>query len=165
MTEPSLSPCASPVVLVLKPNGSLRRCVDYRKVNTVTLAHSYPLLCMYDVIDDLGTAKYVSKLDFLQGYYQISLMERGKTVSALVTPEGLYQFCKLPFGLMNGPSSFQRLINHLTAGMEDVRYYLDDLVVFSRTREEHLVRLRRLFETLDAANLTVNLTKSEFGQA
>ncbi|XP_063586255.1 uncharacterized protein LOC134763618 [Penaeus indicus] len=165
LIRPSLSPWASPVVLVPKTGGPFRLCIDYRKVNAVTVPDSYPLPRMDDIIDDLGKAKYLSKLDLLQGYYQVPLSERAKPISAFVTPTGLYEFTVLPFGMRNAPATFQRLMNFLTAGLEGVRCYLDDLVVWSSSWEDHLIRLRALFSTLAEANLTVNLMKSEFGHA
>jgi len=163
--SPSLSPWASPIVLVPKSGGTYRLCVDYRKVNAVTVADSFPLPRMDDIIDDLGKARHLSKLDLLQGYYQVPLTERARPISAFVTPVGLYEFKVLPFGMRNAPATFQRLMNYLTADLEGVRCYLDDLVIWSESWQEHLVRLRALFSALSAANLTVNLQKSEFGHA
>lgn len=120
---------------------------------------------MDDIIDDIVKARYFSKLDLLQGYYQVTFSERAKTISALVTPTGLYEFTVLPFGIRNAPATFPWLMNFLTADLEGVRCYLDDLVVWSSSWEDHLVRLRALFSTLAEANLTVNLKKSEFGHA
>ncbi|XP_076040903.1 uncharacterized protein LOC143025315 [Oratosquilla oratoria] len=140
-------------------------CVDYRRVNAVTEADGYPLPCIDDVIDDVGSARWVTKLDLLKGYYQVRLTERSRAISAFVTPEGLYEFSVLPFGLRNAPATFQRLMNRLTAGMDGVRCYLDDIVVFGDTWELHLSRLKSLLAVLAANNLTVNLAKSEFGHA
>ncbi|XP_076031965.1 uncharacterized protein LOC143019869 [Oratosquilla oratoria] len=165
IVEPSSSPWASPVVLVPKPDGSMRLCIDYRKLNAVTELDSYPLPRIDDVIDEVGRAQWVTKLDLLQGYYQVRLSERSRAISAFITPEGLYQFTVLPFGLRNAPATFQRLMNIVTAGLVGVRCYLDDLVVFSDSWGEHVDRLRALFAILAAHSLTVNLAKSEFGHA
>ncbi|XP_076065309.1 uncharacterized protein LOC143039317 [Oratosquilla oratoria] len=165
IVEPSSSPWASPVVLVPKPDGSMRLCIDYRKLNAVTEPDSYPLPRIDDVIDEVGRAQWVTKLDLLQGYYQVRLSERSRAISAFITPEGLYQFTVLPFGLRNAPATFQRLMNIVTAGLVGVRCYLDDLVVFSDSWGEHVDRLRALFAVLAAHSLTVNLAKSEFGHA
>ncbi|XP_076030465.1 uncharacterized protein LOC143018769 [Oratosquilla oratoria] len=165
IVQPSHSPWASLVVLVPKQDGSMRLCVDYRRVNAVTEVDGYPLPRIDDVIDDVGSARWVTKLDLLKGYYQVRLTERSRAISAFVTPEGLYEFSVLPFGLRNAPATFQRLMNRLTAGMDGVRCYLDDIVVFGDTWELHLSRLKSLFAVLAANNLTVNLAKSEFGHA
>ncbi|KAK3880561.1 hypothetical protein Pcinc_014957 [Petrolisthes cinctipes] len=165
LIRPSLNPWSSPVVLVPKPGGTYRMCVDYRRVNAVTVPDSYPLPHMDDIIDDLGSARFISKLDLLQGYYQVPLTERAQPISAFATPTGLWEFVVLPFGMRNAPGTFQRLMNHLTAELTGVRVYLDDLVVWSDSWEDHIERLRKLFEVLQGACLTVNLSKSEFGHA
>jgi len=165
MIRPSLSPWASPVVLVPKGEGDYRLCVDYRKVNSVTVADSYPLPRVDDIIDDLGQARYLSKLDLLQGYYQVPLTSRAVPVSSFVTPSGLWEWTVLPFGFRNAPATFQRLMTYITSDLVGVRCYLDDLVVWSETWEDHLIRLRSLFQALSDASLTINLKKSEFGHA
>nr|XP_027227085.1 uncharacterized protein LOC113819048 [Penaeus vannamei] len=96
---------------------------------------------------------------------RVAALTRARPISAFVTPVGLYEFKVLPFGMRNAPATFQRLMNYLTADLEGVRCYLDDLVIWSESWQEHLVRLRALFSALSAANLTVNLQKSEFGHA
>ncbi|XP_076032979.1 uncharacterized protein LOC143020443 [Oratosquilla oratoria] len=165
IVEPSSSPWASPVVLVPKPDGSMRLCIDYRKLNAVTEPDSYPLPRIDDVIDEVGRAQWVTKLDLLQGYSQVRLSERSRAISAFITPEGLYLFTVLPFGLRNAPATFQRLMNIVTAGLVGVHCHLDDLVVFSDSWGEHVDRPRALFAVLAAHSLTVNLAKSEFGHA
>ena len=163
LITPSLSPWASPVVMVPKPDGSLRLCVDYRKVNAMTEADSHPLPRIDDIIDDIAHSKYVSTFDLVQGYHQVALTDRAKPISAFITPDGLFEYSVMPFGLRNAPATFQRLMSHIIQELKGVRCYLDDLVVFSDTWEEHVSRLRSLFEALTTANLTVNLTKSVFG--
>ncbi|XP_076035738.1 uncharacterized protein LOC143021857 [Oratosquilla oratoria] len=148
IVEPSNCSWSFSVVLVPKPDGSMRLCVDYRKVNAVTEPDSYPLPRNVDVIDDVGPAQWVTKLDLLHGYYQVRLSERSRDISAFITPEGLYQFTVLPFGLRNAPATFQRLMNLLTSGLVGVRCYLDILVVFSDSWGEHVDRLRALFAVL-----------------
>ena len=113
----------------------------------------------------MGAAKYVTKLDLLKGYYQIPLTARAQEVSAFVTPSGLYTYNVMSFGLRNAPSSFQRLMNYVTSGLEGCAVYLDDVVTVGDTWALHLSRLAALFERLQAANLTVNLAKCEFAKA
>lgn len=164
MIRPSLSPWASPVVLVPKGQGDYRLCVDYRRVNNVTIPDSYPLPRV-DIIDYIGQARYLSKLDLLQGYYQVPLTSRAIPVSSFVTPSGLWEWTVLPFGLRNAPATFQRLMTYVTSDLVGVRCYLDDLVVWSETWEDHLTRLQSLFQALSDSNLTITLKKSEFGHA
>jgi len=163
--EPSQSNWSSPCLLVPKSDGTYRFCTDYRKVNTVTKSDSYPIPRVEDCIDRIGCAQYVSKIDLLKGYWQVPLTATAKEISAFVTPEGFYQYKVMPFGMKNSPATFQRLINRITENFEGCEAYIDDIVVFGSTWEQHLQRVRELFHRLRAANLTVNLVKSEFGHA
>ena len=160
----SNSPWASPCLLVPKEGGSFRMCTDYRQVNSKTIKDSYPLPRLDDIIDSIGHAKYVTKLDLLKGYYKVELTERARTISAFITPFGLFQYNVMPFGMSNAPSTFQRLIHDIIRDLEGVYAYLDDIVIVGDTWEEHFHRLTLLFEKLTKANLTINLKKSTFGQ-
>ncbi len=153
-----------PVVLVLKPDHTARPYIDFRKVNQVTKADAFPIPLLEDCIDWIGRAEVVSKLDLLKGYWQVPLTPRAKEISAFVTPKGLYLCNVLLFGMKNAPATFQRLMNKLTNGMSSVVTYTDDVVVFSRSWEEHLVNLQELFVKLQEAGLVVNLPKCEFSK-
>ena len=120
-------------VLVPKPDGSFRLCTDFRKLNAITKTDSYPIPRIDDCIDRVGHSSYVSKLDLLKGYWQVPLTEKAKHVSAFVTPNGLYQYQVMPFGMKNAPATFQRLINSLTSDLEGFEGYIDDVVVYSDT--------------------------------
>ena len=159
------SPWASPVVLVPKAGGSYRLCVDYRRVNKLTVPDSYPLPRIDDILDELGAAKYLSKFDLLSGYHQVALTEHTQAISAFITSKGLFEFKRMPFGLCNAPATFQRALNLITGHLQGVQVYLDDVVVYSHSWEEHVCRLHDLFTALDEAQLTINLAKSEFGHA
>lgn len=161
----SFSSWASPSMLVGKSDGSPRFCNDYRKVNKVTKTDSYPLPRMEDCIDLVGSAKFVSKFDLLKGYWQVPLTARAQKISAFVTPFGLYEYTVMSFGLCNAPATFQRLMNMVVAGLEGVAVYLDDVVVFSDTWDDHIKRIGALFCRLAEAHLTVNLAKCEFARA
>ena len=115
--EPSDSPWSSPVVLVAQEGRADRFCVDFRRVNVVTKGDAFPLPRLEDCIDQVGQKKFVTKIDLLKGYFQVPLTERAKEVSAFVTPDGLYQFRVMPFGMKNAPATFQRLMNSLTQGL------------------------------------------------
>ncbi|XP_072178543.1 uncharacterized protein [Diadema setosum] len=155
---------AGPYV-VEKRDGSLRFCTDYRLLNSKTKSDLYPLPRIDDCIDRVGNAKYVSKFDLLKGYWQVPLSERAKELSAFVTPDGFFQYKVMPFGMKNAPATFQRLINTVTSGLVGCEAYLDDIIVYSHTWEDHLLRVRALFDRLTSANLTVNLRKCEFSRA
>ena len=163
--EESESEWSSPCILVPKPDCSFRFCTDFRKVNSVTKSDTYPLPRVDDCIDHVGKAKFVSTFDLLKGYWQVPLTPRAKEVSAFVTPQGLYQYKVLPFGLKNAPASFQRLMNNVLKGMTNVEVYIDDIIVYNDTWKEHMESVRALFNRLSEAKLTVNLAKSQLGKA
>jgi len=164
--EPIQSNWSSPC-LVPKSDGTYRFCTDYRKVYVGTKSDSYPIPRVEDCIDRIGCTQYVhvSKIDIFKGYWQVPLTPMAKEISAFVTPEGFYQYKVMPFIMKNSPAAFQRLINWITENFESCEAYIDDIVVFGSTWEQHLQRVRELFCRLRADNLTVNLVKSEFGHA
>ena len=163
--EPSKSNWSSPCILVPKPDGTYRMCTDYRKVNNATKTDTFPIPRIDNCIDRIGNAKYITKIDLLKGFYQVPLTERAKELSAFVTPDGLFQYKVMPFGMKNAPATFQRLINNVISGIDGCEAYIDDVLIYSDTWEEHLAILRTFFERLSSAMLTVNLAKSEFGCA
>ncbi|XP_053294792.1 uncharacterized protein LOC128455141 [Pleuronectes platessa] len=165
IAEPCSSNWASPCLLVKKADASLRPCTDYRKVNSITKPDLYPLPRMEDCIDMVGSATFVSKFDLLKGYWQVPLTKRARDISAFITPSGLYSYTVMPFGLRNAPATFQRLMNRVVSGLTGCAVYLDDVVVYSDTWEEHVQRIGALFDRLVWANLTVNLAKCEFARA
>lgn len=161
----SSSPWSSPCLLVPKPDGTFRFCTDYRKVNAVTVPDCYPLPRMEDCIDNLGSARFVTKLDLLKGYWQVPLTPSASEISAFVTPDHFLQYSVMAFGMRNAPATFQRLVNIVLSGVPNCNAYLDDLVVYSSEWSEHISLLRTVFEKLASASLTLNLAKCEFGQA
>lgn len=163
--ELSDSEWSSPCILVPKSDQTFRFCTDYRKVNSVTKTDSYPIPRVDDCIDQVGSASYVSKFDLLKGYWQVPLTEWAKRVSAFVTPNGLYQYKVMPFGMKNSAATFQRLINQVIKGLDGCAAYIDDIVICSSNWVQHRSQVEAFFERLSEAKLTVNLKKSEFGKA
>ena len=159
--EPSDSPWASPVVLVRKKDGSLRYCIDYRKLNDITIKDSYPLPRIDESLDSLSKTKYFSTLDLASGYWQIGLDEDAKKKSAFCTTSGLFQFKVMPFGLTNAPATFQRLMERVLAGLQwqICLVYIDDVIIFSETFEDHLAHLSTVFERLTEAGLKLKPKK------
>ena len=163
--EPSQSNWSSPCILVSKPDGSYRMCTDYRKINANSKTDTFPIPRIDDCIDRVGKARFVTKFDLLKGFYQIPLTDRAKEISAFVTPDGLYQYKVLPFGMKNSPPTFQRLINSVISGLEGCYAYIDDVILCSDSWDQHLLLIRKFFDRLSDAKLTINLVKSEFVKA
>ena len=159
--EPSDSPWSSPVVLVAKPDGSQRFCVDYRALNSVTKRDLYPLPRCDDILESLSGAQWFSHLDLLRGYWQIDVAEGDREKTAFATPDDLYQFRKLSFGLTNAPACFMRAMHLILRGLcwSDCLVYLDDIIVFGRTLQEHRERLSLVLSRLTEAGLKINPQK------
>lgn len=156
----SYSMWQSPVVMVRKKNGQLRFAVDYRKLNAVTKQFTFPLPRLEDVFESIGEAKahFFSTLDLASGFWQIPMDPQTAHKTAFVTPTGVYQWRRMPFGLVNAPASFQAL---MTKVLKDLNWktclvYVDDILVFSRSFDSHLQHLQEVFDRLRSANLTLN---------
>ena len=164
--SPSKSPWAAPIVLVKKRDGTCRFCIDYHQVNGVTRKDAYPLPRVDDILETLAGSQLFSTLDLASGYWQVEVKPEDREKTAFVTSEGLYEFNVLPFGLCNGPATFQRLMNILLAGIQwhDCLVYLDDIIVLGRTFEEHLQNLAKVFQRLREANLKLQVKKCVFGR-
>ena len=163
--RPSNSPWASPVVMVRKKDGSLRFCVDFRQLNAATIKDAHPLPRIDDLLDALHGAKWFSTLDLKSGYWQVPIAEQDKEKTAFRTSSGqLFEFNQVPFGLCNAPATFSHLMDRVLAGLhwETCLFYLDDIIVFSSTWEEHLARLREVFERLRHAKLKLGAAKCTF---
>jgi len=165
--QPSVSPYAAPVVLVRKKDKSLRLCVDYRLLNAKTVKDAYPLPRIDEALDALHGSKYFSSIDLAQGYYQVGISEKDRHKTAFrVGCGGLYEYLRMPMGLCNSPSTFQRLMEACLceANFDILLIYLDDVLVFSKTIEEHLNRLEYVFSRFKAHGLRMKLSKCHFFQ-
>ncbi|CAM4329409.1 unnamed protein product [Lepidochelys olivacea] len=164
--QPSASPWALPVVLVPKKDGSVRFCVDYRKLNAITVSDAYPMPRPDELLDKLGGARYLTTMDLTKGYWQVPLDADARLKSAFITPLGLYEFLTLPFGLKGAPATFQRLVDQLLRGMESFAVaYIDDICVFSQTWGDHVSQVRQVLDRLQGAGLTVKAEKCKVGMA
>jgi len=163
--RPSCSPWASPVTLVPKKDGSTRFCVDYRKVNEQTKKDRYPLPLIQDIFDQLSGATVFSTLDLSSGYWQIPVAENDIEKTAFTCHAGQFEFLRMPFGVANGPSTFQRLMNKVLSGLigQSCMVYIDDIVVFSKNPESHAKDLQAVFDRLRKAGLTLKRSKCTFG--
>ena len=163
--QPSSSPWASPIVLVKKKDGSYRFCVDYRKLNAVTKKDAYPLPRVDDLLDALKGSCMFSTMVLRSGYWQVSVEPRDKEKTAFVTPDGLWEFCRMPFGVSNGCATFQRAIEIVLSGLtyETCLCYFDDVIIPSSNLQEHCKRLSSVLTRFQEHNLRVKASKCSFG--
>lgn len=161
----SESEYASPVLLVKKRDGSDRLCVDFRALNRITVKDRYPLPLIDDHIDRLGSSKYFSCLDMASGFHQIPIHEDSIHKTGFVTPEGHFEYLKMPFGLCNSPTVYQRIINGTLRRLIEtgnVLVYVDDVLLVSETIADGIKLLREVLKTLTEAGFSVNLRKCSF---
>jgi hypothetical protein len=146
--EQSSSPFGAPVFFVKKKDGTLRMVIDYRALNKVTTKNRYPLPRVHDLLDRLRGSTYFTSLDMMSGYHQIHIGEEDVPKTAFRTPLGHFQFKVLSFGLTNAPATFQSVVDIVFAPLlnESVVVYLDDILVFSRTAEEHFLHMRQVLD-------------------
>ncbi|MCP4487896.1 MAG: DDE-type integrase/transposase/recombinase [Gammaproteobacteria bacterium] len=160
----SKSPYSSPVILIRKPDGTNRFVVDYRKLNLQTLPDCYPIPRIDETLERLVNVKYFTTLDLSAGYWQVPLADDGSIEkSAFVIHSGLWEFTTLAFGMNNGPSTFQRLMGNVIKGLDGILCYIDDIIIFSTTWEEHLENLEALLKRLQEHNLKLKPEKCTFG--
>ncbi len=156
---------ASPLVPVRKPDGSIRLCVDYRKVNTITRREPYYIPGLEEMMELVGSGRVLSKVDLAKGFYQVVVEEKDRDKTCFTCPFGKFRFRRMPFGLTNAPSVFQRLMEKVLVGCESFsKVYIDDILVVSRNWEEHLGHLRLLFGVLREAGLTCKRKKCSLGR-
>lgn len=163
--RPSHSPFSSNVVLVRKHDGALRLCVDYRQLNSRTIKDNYALPRIDDILDSLSGNKYFTVLDMKSGYHQIEIEEQHKERTAFtVGPLGFFEFNKMSFGLANAPATYQRLQEQCLGDLhlKICFIYLDDLIIFSRTFDEHITRLRQVFSRIQDYGLKLSPKKCSF---
>ncbi|KAJ9515219.1 hypothetical protein QJQ45_002355 [Haematococcus lacustris] len=164
MIEPSSSPFAAPILFVKKKSGELRMCLDYRQLNKITIRDQYPLPRIDDLFDKLSGCTVFSSLDLQAGYNQIRITPEDVPKTAFRTPDGHYQFKVLSFGLCNAPATFQRVMNDAFAPVlnQCALVYLDDILVMSKSVDEHLKHLRKVFDLLRLNKLFAKQSKCEF---
>jgi transposase InsO family protein len=160
----SKAPFASPVLFARKPDGSLRFCVDYRKLNALTKKNRYPLPLIDETLARLSKAKIFTKLDIRQAFHRIRISPESEELTAFRTRYGLFQYRVLPFGLTNGPATFQSYINDALMDLLDVicTAYLDDILIYSEDELQHEAHVKQVIERLRTAGLQADIKKCEF---
>ncbi|XP_060073585.1 uncharacterized protein LOC132553365 [Ylistrum balloti] len=161
--EKSDAPYAAPVVIVRKKDGTNRFCIDYRQLNRVTIFDAEPMPNADDIFSRLSGNRYFSRLDLSKGYWQVPMEETSKQKTAFTTPIGLFQFSVMSFGLVNAPATFCRLMRILLESMKNIESFIDDILIYTKTWEEHLAILRELFVRLRKAMITARPTKCALG--
>ncbi|CAI5480238.1 unnamed protein product [Closterium sp. Yama58-4] len=162
--QPSRSPWAAPILFAPKKDGGLRMCIDYRALNAATVKNRFPVPRVEDLLDAVQGARVFSKIDLRSGYHQIRVVPEDQHKTAFRTKQGLYEFRVLPFGLTNAPATFQTLMNTVLSEFlgSFVVVYLDDILIFSKSKEEHVQHLQKVFEVLRREKLYAKQSKCEF---
>lgn len=159
--RPSVSPWAEPVVLVPKKDGSIRFCVDYRALNSKTPLDGFPMPQIQDILESLYGATIFSTLDLKSGYWQVGMDEDSVQKTAFITKNAQYKFVCLPFGLKHAVATIQRLMNNILKDYigKFSFVYLDNIVIYSKTVQDHFQHLKQLFAKLEVSLLTLNFKK------
>ena len=157
---PSQNEWSSNYVLVDNPDGTTKFSTDYRRENAITKTDCHPIPRMEDCINRIEKAQYIAKCDLLKGYEAVHLTERAKRVCSFVTPEGEYQYRVKLFGMKNSQAKFVSLMNKCLAAISRVNAYIDDIVIYIETWEEHIGTIERVFQRLKSAKLVINLSKA-----
>src|ERR1051325_8962091 len=162
--HPSISPWGAPVLFVKKKDGTLRMCIDYRQLNKVTIRNQYPLPRIDDLLDQLKEASVFSKIDLRSGYHQLRVRDADIPKTAFRTRYGHYEFLVMPFGLTNAPAVFMDLMNRIFHPYLDKFFiiFIDDILIYSKSDEEHAEHLRVVLELLKEKKLYAKLSKCEF---
>ena len=164
VVTPSTSPYNSPLFLVPKKDGTFWLVIDYRKLNAQTIPDRTPMPVINDVLAQLGGAKVFSSLDLLSGYWQVPLAEESKPLTAFSTHKEHLQFEVMPFGLISAPLTFIRLMQVALGEIPNVMCYLDDIIIYSNSVEEHFMDLERVLDRLREAGLKIKIKKCQFLQ-
>ena len=163
--RPSSSQWASPLHLLTKKNGTLRSSGDYRKLNAQTVPDRYPIPRIEDILQRLHGNSVFSRIDLERAYHQIPVAPEDIPKTAITTPFGLFEFVGMPLGLRNATQTFQRFMDNILRGLDFAACYIDDVIVFSSSHEEHIKHLKTVLDILSKNHLTINMSKCDFGRS
>jgi len=162
--EESTAAYASPVVMVEKPDGTKRVCVDYRRLNSVTVFDLEPMPTAEEIFAKLAGDRFFSKFDLSKGYWQVPVREQDRDFTTFICHRGLFRFRVMPFGLVNAPATFSRLMRRVLRNTQSTDNYLGDVLAHTPDWPRHLAALRHFFECIRKANLTLRPSKCEIGE-
>ena len=164
--RPSTSPVSSPVIFVKKPGGGLRFCVDYRRLNEITIKNRYPIPLVQETLNRLSKAKFFTKLDIISAFNRIRITPGHEHLTAFRTREGLFEYLVMPFGLANAPSTFQHYVNDVLRPFLDTfcTVYIDDILIYSENLSDHKKHVKQVLQALEQAGLHLDIDKCEFHQ-
>ena len=157
------TPWVSPVIVVPKPNGDIRLCVDMREANKAIVRERHPIPTVDEILYKMNGGEWFSKMDLRYGFHQLELEEKSREITTFVTHKGLYRYKRLMFGINAAPEKYQQVISQVFHDIEGVQNISDDIVVFGRTRQEHDQRLKSVLDRIREKKLTLNAEKCEFG--
>ena len=160
----SNGPWSSPLHVVTKQDGSFRMCGDYHRLNTVTTPDRYSIPLIADLTARLHGRKFFGKVDLIRGYHQVPVAVEDIAKTAITMPFGTYEFLRMPFGLKNAGQTFQRMMDEILSDLDYLFVYMDDVLIASRSLEDHTEHFRELFRRLSAHDLVVNPSKCQFGK-